>query len=102
VERRHHRPANDRPAATHPGTSLAWTRRPAAITTGTVVTFRNADEPRPLAARFIAVANRHRHGWRVHLADGSVLHTVTFDAAADAVSAATGVPRLLIHWPAPT
>jgi hypothetical protein len=55
-----------------------------------------------LAARFIAVANRHRHGWRVHLADGSVLHTVTFDAAADAVSAATGVPRLLIHWPAPT
>ena len=72
------------------------------MTTGTVVTFRNADEPRPLAARFIAVANRHPHGWRVHLADGSVLHTVTFDAAADAVSAATGVPRLLIHWPAPT
>jgi hypothetical protein len=65
----------------------------------TVVSFRDADEPRALAARFIALATRHPRGWRVNLADGSVVHTVTFDAAADAVITDTGVHRLLIHWP---
>lgn len=69
------------------------------MTTPTAVSFRDAGEPRALAARFIAVAIRHPRGWRVDLSDGSVLHTVTFDAAADAVIAATGVRRLLIHWP---
>ena len=69
------------------------------MTTATVVSFRDADQPRALATRFIAVATRHPRGWRVDLADGSVVHTITFDAAAEAVIAATGVHRLLIHWP---
>ncbi len=70
------------------------------MTTSLVVSFRDGGEPRALTARFIAVATRHPRGWRVDVAHSGVMHTVTFDAAADAVIAATGVRRLLIHWPA--
>ncbi len=72
------------------------------LTTGhtdpSMVTFRDADEPRALAARLIAVAHRHTCGWTVNTSDGSRIEVLSFDAAADAVTAATGVRHLLILW----
>jgi hypothetical protein len=65
-----------------------------------VVSFRDADQPRPLAARLIAVAHRHPSGWTVNVPDGTIIDSVTFDAAADAVITATGVRHLLIVWTA--
>jgi hypothetical protein len=67
--------------------------------TDVVVSFRDAAEPRALAARLIASAHRHPRGWTVHIADGTRIEALTFDAVADAVAAATGVRNLLIIWP---
>jgi hypothetical protein len=65
---------------------------------GVTVSFRDADEPRPLAARLIAVAHRHTRGWTVTTADGHRVEAATFDSAAGVVMAATGVERLLLVW----
>jgi hypothetical protein len=73
-----------------------------ATRTAVVVSFRDADEPRALASRMIAVAHRHPRGWTVNTSDGSRIESVTFDAAADAVTALTGVRHLLIVWPGET
>jgi len=64
-----------------------------------VVSFRDLGEPRPLAARLIATAHRHPHGWTVHTTDGTRLESLTFDAAAEGVASVTGCCRLLIVWP---
>jgi hypothetical protein len=68
------------------------------LTAGPVVSFRDADQPRPLAARLIAVAHRHPCGWTVNTADGSRIEALTFESVTDAVTAATGVRHLLIIW----
>jgi hypothetical protein len=62
-------------------------------------TFRDANQPRPLAARLIAAAHRHPRGWTLSLAAGGRCEFMTFDAVADAVTQATGVSKLLIVWP---
>ncbi len=64
-----------------------------------VVSFRDANEPRALAARLIASAHRHPRGWTVQTTDGTRIEALTFDAVADAVATATGVRALLIIWP---
>jgi hypothetical protein len=69
-----------------------------AFTPGPAVSFRDADLPRALAARMIAVAHRHPRGWTVATADGSRIEALTFEAVTDAVSATTGVRHLLIIW----
>jgi len=64
-----------------------------------LVSFRDADEPRALASRFIAVAHRRCQGWTATLTgDGSTVESITFEAAASAVISATGVRHLLIVW----
>ena len=63
------------------------------------VSFRDASQPRALAARMIAVAHRHPRGWTLSLAEGGRFECLTFDAAADAVTRATGVSTLLIVGP---
>ncbi len=63
-----------------------------------VVSFRDANEPRALAARLIASAHRHPRGWTVHVPDGDRFECLTFDAAALTVARQTGVPNLLIVW----
>ncbi len=64
-----------------------------------VVSFRDADEPRALAARLIAAAHRHPRGWTLHTAAGSRVEALTFEAVVDGVTATTGVRNLLIVWP---
>jgi len=54
------------------------------LTAGPVVSFRDADQPRPLAARLIAVAHRHPCGWTVNTADGSRIEALTFESVTDA------------------
>src|SRR3954453_17097398 len=92
-------PAADDPRASGPRTprQIMNAPRPAVV-----VTFRDADERRALASRMIAVAHRHPRGWTVNTSDGSRAESVTFDAAADAVTAITGVRRLLVVWPGET
>lgn len=65
---------------------------------GPVVSFRDADQPRAMAAGLIAVAHRHPLGWSVNTADGSHIEAVTFESMTDAVTAVTGVRHLLIVW----
>lgn len=64
-----------------------------------VVTFRDAAEPRALAARLIAAAHRHPCGWTVTTSNGIHIETATFEAVPDVVRKATGVRNLLIVWP---
>ena len=63
-----------------------------------VVSFRDADEPRALTSRFIAVAHRHPRGWSLSIPDAGMSEHVTFDGAAHTVTAKTGVTHLLIIW----
>jgi hypothetical protein len=63
-----------------------------------VVSFRDADEPRPLAARLIAAARQHGRGWSVNISPGRSIECATFDGAVEAVTNASGVHRLLILW----
>ncbi|GAB1689237.1 hypothetical protein [Krasilnikovia sp. M28-CT-15] len=65
---------------------------------GLVVTFRDADEPRPLAARFVGTALWDGQGWRLAVSGEDLAEYRTFDAAAAAVRQATGIRRLLIVW----
>lgn len=65
---------------------------------GVLASFRDADQPRPLLSRFVAVAEREAGHWRVDLGDGSVVYAATFESAVEAVTASTGLRRLLIHW----
>ncbi len=65
-----------------------------------VVTFRDYDQPRALASRFIAVAHRHARGWSLSLAEGAGRwELITFDSVVEHVIVATGTRRLLIVWP---
>ena len=68
--------------------------------TTAVVSFRNADLPRPLAARLIGAAHpdEERGHWLVTLYDGNVVAATSFEAAVRAVQSASGVRRLLIVW----
>ena len=68
------------------------------LSDGTVL-FRDAAEPRPLAARLVAVAHRHSRGWTLNLGAAGQFDCLTFDAVASAVAKATGVHKLLIIWP---
>jgi hypothetical protein len=63
-----------------------------------IVSFRDADEPRPLAARLIASAHRHARGWTVNVPHNGRYECLTFDAAAQAVANTTGKHHLLIIW----
>ena len=71
------------------------------MSTGTaVVSFRNADLPRPLTARLIGAAHpdREQGHWLVTLYDGGVVTATSFEAAVNAVQIASGVHHLLITW----
>jgi hypothetical protein len=60
---------------------------------------RDADEPRALATRMIAVGRRPPRGWTLNTADGSHIEALTFESVTDAVTAVTGVHHLLISGP---
>lgn len=64
-----------------------------------IVTFRDADEPRPLSARFVATAHRHPDGWSLHI-PGTDLRTghATVDVAVAAVTRSTGIQHVLMVW----
>ena len=64
-----------------------------------VVSFRDLDQPRPLASRLIASAHRHPLGWTANVPGVGSSEHVTFDAVVRTVAGATGVARLLIVWP---
>jgi hypothetical protein len=66
--------------------------------TAIVVSFRDAAEPRALAARLVATATRHAYGWSLHLPGVGTTEHVTFDAAALTVARTTGVRKMLIVW----
>ena len=63
-----------------------------------MVTFRDPEEPRPLAARLIAVASQHPRGWSVSTPEGGEVQAATFEGCVSAVQARTGLRRLLIVW----
>ncbi len=63
-----------------------------------VVSFRDADEPRALAARLIASAYRHPRGWTVNISHGDRLECQSFEAVTQTVARRTNVPNLLIVW----
>jgi hypothetical protein len=67
-----------------------------------LVSFRDANEPRALAARLIAVAHQHARGWSVSIPGSRETEHVTFEAAACTVIRSTGITRLLIVWSAET
>lgn len=70
------------------------------LTAGTtLVSFRNADEPRAMQGPLIAVAQQHSRGWTLSIpgAEGSV-EAITFEAVVALVQARTAKHRLLIVW----
>ena len=70
--------------------------------TDVVVTFRDADEPRPLSARLVATAHRHPDGWSLHIPEADVrTGHETVDEAVAALLRTTGIRRLLMVWTGP-
>ena len=63
-----------------------------------VVSFRDGDQPRPMASRFVAVAESHDDGWSLRIPDVGETEHLTFDAAALTVARVTGIRRLLVVW----
>ncbi|GGQ54642.1 hypothetical protein [Couchioplanes azureus] len=63
------------------------------------MTFRDADEPRPLCSRLVAVAHRHPDGWSLFIAAIEVRagHAPVDDAVA-AVASSTGIRRVPMVW----
>ena len=64
-----------------------------------IVSFRDADEPRPLSGRLVATAHRHPDGWSLLIPEGDVRsgHS-TIDAVVAAVIKATGIRHVLMVW----
>jgi len=69
------------------------TSRPAVV-----ASFRDGDQPRPLASRFVALAESHADGWSLRIPDVGETEHLTFDAAAMTVARVTGIRRLLVVW----
>jgi hypothetical protein len=64
-----------------------------------VVTFRDADEPRPLSSRLVATAHRHADGWSLHVPDlGLRTGHATMDEAVAAVRKVTGIRHVVMTW----
>ena len=66
-----------------------------------VASFRDADQPRPLATRFVALAECHARGWSLRIPNVGETEHLTFDAAAMTVARVTGIRRLLVVWAGP-
>jgi hypothetical protein len=64
-----------------------------------IVTFRDADEPRPLTGRLVATAHRHLDGWSLYIPDADLRtgHPTVDDAVAT-VSKTTGIRHVLMVW----
>ncbi|OJF14599.1 hypothetical protein [Couchioplanes caeruleus] len=64
-----------------------------------IVTFRDADEPRPLCGRLVAAAHRHRDGWSLSI-PAVELRTghATVDDVVAAVARTTGIRHVLMVW----
>lgn len=63
-----------------------------------VVSFRDADEPAPLAGRIVAAASSHPRGWSLLIPDVGATEHTTLDAAAYTVIERTGLNHLLMVW----
>jgi hypothetical protein len=64
-----------------------------------LVSFRDANEPRALAARLLASALQHPRGWTLSIPEvNGAVEAATFEGVVSALSARTGVYRLLIVW----
>jgi len=64
-----------------------------------VVTFRDADEPRPLAGRLVAIAHRYPDGWSLYIPHAAVrTRHETVDEAVAALARSAGVRHVLMLW----
>jgi|tagenome__1003787_1003787.scaffolds.fasta_scaffold14134365_1 hypothetical protein len=63
-----------------------------------LVSFRDGTEPRALAARLIAVAEKHARGWTLNVPGHGSTEHLTFDSVPPTVAAATGIERFAIIW----
>jgi hypothetical protein len=64
-----------------------------------IVTFRDANEPRPLGGRLVATAHRHPDGWSLYIpaADLRTGHP-SVDDAVDTITRTTGIRHVLMIW----